>query len=42
MLKMVFLIVAVILFALASFGVPAERLNLTAGGLAFFSASFLV
>lgn len=42
MLKMVFLIVAVILFALASFGVPAERLNLTAGGLAFFAASFLV
>lgn len=41
-LKVIFLIVAIVLFVLASFGVPAERLNLTAGGLAFFAASFLV
>lgn len=41
-LKVIFLIVVIVLFVLASFNVSVERLNLTAGGLAFFAASFLV
>ena len=35
------LIVATILFIIAALGVPADRFNLVAAGLAFFSAAFL-
>ena len=36
------LLIAVILFAVAAFGVNSDRFNLVAAGLAFFAASFLV
>jgi hypothetical protein len=42
MLKLILLIAALILFALAAFGVPGGRLNLTAAGLACWVASVLV
>lgn len=41
-LRVIFLIIAIVLFALASFGVSVERISLTNGGLAFFAASFLM
>ena len=36
------LLVALVLFVLAAFGVTLGSVNLLAGGLAFFAASFLV
>lgn len=41
MLIVVLLIVAIVLFVVASFSAIASRINLVALGLAFFAASFL-
>lgn len=38
----IFLIVALIMFILSAIGIPASRVNLTAVGLAFLTAAFLV
>jgi len=40
--SVIFLGVAVILFAAAALGVSGGRVNLVAAGLAFFAGSFLV
>lgn len=40
-LRLVFLLVAIILFVISAAGVPSGRVGLTPLGLAFFSASFL-
>lgn len=40
-LRILFLIVAIVLFAVAAFGVPTGRINLIAAGLAFFAAAML-
>ena len=42
MLVLVFLIVSAVLFALAAFGVAAERVNLVAAGLFFWVLTVLV
>jgi len=42
MLALVFLIVAAVLFALASFGVPSPRVNLVAAGLFFWVLTVLI
>lgn len=42
-LSLIFIVIAMVLFALAAVGVPAPpRFNLTAAGLFFFAASFIV
>jgi hypothetical protein len=41
-LRLVLLVVAVVLFAIAAVGIGASRVNLVALGLAFFAAAFLV
>lgn len=41
-MQLLLLVVAVVLFILAAFGVGNERVNLVAVGLAFFAASFAV
>jgi len=41
-LRAVFLLVAVVLFAVASLYNPGPRVNLLAAGLGFFALSFLV
>lgn len=40
-LTLILLIVAIVCFGLATFGVQAGRISLVALGLAFFAASFL-
>lgn len=40
-ITLIFLIISIVLFAVAAFGVSGGRVNLTAAGLAFFAASFL-
>lgn len=39
--SLIFVVIAVILFAVAALGVATARFNLVAAGLAFFAASFL-
>lgn len=41
-LAFILLLIAVILFAIAAFGVDGGRINLLAAGLACFAGSFLV
>ena len=41
-IRVVFLLVAIICFAVAALGVPTDRFNVLAAGLAFFAAAFLV
>jgi Na+/H+-dicarboxylate symporter len=41
-LRVLFLIVAVVLFVVAAAGVPTGRFSVMAAGLAFFAAAFLV
>ena len=42
MLAFILMLIAVILFAIAAFGVASGRFNLIAAGLAFMAGSFLV
>lgn len=41
-MKLIFLVVAIVLFVLAAVGVPAGRVSLVAAGLAFWAATDLV
>lgn len=41
-MSLIFLIVALVLFAIAAFGVPSGRINLIAAGLFFWVLSLVV